>query len=229
MPLDLVAYKMKAQVAIKRSWKARHSGSRTSAPNAMAGFVDLVIDVVCANGLARANVLRQDQSASFPGYFSATQSWDLAVLNGGRLIAAVKIDYLSVAALSADVGCDYNKVLGGAMELQAAYRSGAFGKTRPPFVGYLILLEDAPTSRKPVKDVSPNFPLFPEFRGASYAERYNILCRKLVAENLYSAASVILSPRTSSKSGSYSEMSELTGLKLFVTTLAGHIAAEAAM
>ncbi len=92
-----------------------------------------------------------------------------------------------------------------------------------------MLLEDAPGSRQPVTDVSPNFPLFPEFRGASYAERYNILCRKLMAENLYTAAAVILSPRTASKSGAYSEMNDLTGLKSFVTTLAGHIAAEAAM
>ncbi len=63
-----------------------------------------------------------------------------------------------------------------------------------------------------MKDVSPNFPLFPEFKEASYAERYNILCRKLIAERLYTAATVILSPRTASKSGDYSEMSDMTGL-----------------
>jgi hypothetical protein len=50
-----------------------------------------------------------------------------------------------------------------------------------------------------------------------------------MAENLYTAAAVILSPRSASKAGAYSEMSDLTGLKSFVTTLAGHIAAEAAM
>jgi hypothetical protein len=46
-------------------------------------------------------------------------------------------------------------------------------------------------------------------------------------ENLYTAACVILSPRTASKSGAYSEMSDMTGLESFVTTLAGHIAVEA--
>ncbi len=151
------------------------------------------------------------------------------VVNEGRLIAVVKFYFVRDASRSADAGCDCNEVIGRAMELQAAYRRGVFGATRQPFVGYLILLEDALGSRKPVTDVSPNFPLFPEFRGASYAERYNILCRKLMAENLYTAAGVILSPRSSSKSGAYSEMSDMTGLKSFVTTLAGHIAAEAAM
>ena len=111
--------------------------------------------------------------------------------------------------------------------MKTAFREGAFGESGKPFVGFLMLLEDAPASRKPVADVSPNFPLFPEFRGASYSERYNILCKKLIAEELYTAAAVILSPRSASKSGAYSEMSDMTGLKSFVKTLAAHISAEA--
>ncbi len=67
------------------------------------------------------------------------------------------------------------------------------------------------------------------FPKAVYVERYNILCRKLMAERLYTAATVIISPRTTSKFGAYSQMSDMTGLKSFVTTLAGHIAAVAAM
>ena len=91
-----------------------------------------------------------------------------------------------------------------------------------------MLLEDAPASRAPVTDKSPHFPTFPEFRQASYADRYNILCKKLVQERLYSTASIILSERAAAKTGDYTELSELTGLKTFVTSFAGHIAAEAA-
>jgi hypothetical protein len=36
------------------------------------------------------------------------------------------------------------------------------------------------------------------------------------------------SPRTAANSGEFTELSELTSLKTFVTSLAGHIAAEAA-
>jgi hypothetical protein len=50
-----------------------------------------------------------------------------------------------------------------------------------------------------------------------------------MVERYNTAATVILSPRTASKSGEYSQMSDMTGLKSFITTLAGHIAAEAAM
>ncbi len=227
MSIDLADYKAKTRAAVKRLWTGGKVGSRKKISGTMGGFADLVVDIVCANGLTKAHVLPHDRPVSLPGHFSATQSWDIVVVNEGRLIAAIKADFVLGPSLSAGAGCDYDKVLGRAMELKAVYRKGVFGETRKPFVGYLILLEDAPGSRKPVTDVSPNFPLFPEFKGASYAERYNILCKKLMAEELYTAAAVILSPRSASKSGAYSEMSDMTGLKSFVKTLAAHISAEA--
>ena len=52
--------------------------------------------------------------------------------------------------------------------------------------------------------------------------------QRLMQEQLYSAASIIASPRTAAKDGVYTELDEMTGLKTFVTSLAGHIAAEAA-
>lgn len=92
----------------------------------------------------------------------------------------------------------------------------------------MMLVEDAPGSRSPVRDASPHFPVFPEFQGASYLKRYDILCQRLVQERLYTTAAVIASPRTAVTSGEYADLSEMTSLKTFVTSFAGHIAAEAA-
>lgn len=117
---------------------------------------------------------------------------------------------------------------GNRADLWTAYREGAFGQSPRPFVGWLVLVEDCERSRSPVRDSSPHFPVFDEYRGASYADRYNLLCQKLVREQLYTTATVLLSPRASVDDGAYSELSEMTGLKTFVTTLAGHAAAEAA-
>lgn len=83
-------------------------------------------------------------------------------------------------------------------------------------------------SRKSFINDSPHFPVLHEFRDVSYADRYNILCRKLVQEQLYSAASVLMSPRSAISDGAYSELSQMTGLRTFVTGLAGHVAAEVA-
>jgi len=67
-----------------------------------------------------------------------------------------------------------------------------------------------------------------EFQGASYIERYNLLCKKLVQEQLYTTTAVLASPQSAVKTGNFSDVSEMTSLKTFVTSFAGHIAAEAA-
>ena len=70
--------------------------------------------------------------------------------------------------------------------------------------------------------------VFKEFKGASYLIRYDLFCQKLVKEQLYTTAALITSPRNAAETGKFSEMSAMTGLRTFVTTLAGHVAAEAA-
>ena len=90
-----------------------------------------------------------------------------------------------------------------------------------------MMVEDSQESRRPIRDSSPHFPILPEFKGASYLQRYDLLCQRLVQEQLYTTASVLVSPREGIETGEYSEMSNMTSLKTFVTTLAGHVAAQA--
>lgn len=243
MPIDLADYERKAREAIQAFWgnreKARQKqieagkvdqGERAgvTAGKNMDGFVALVIDIVRANGLGHARIYRGGRVVTLPGYFRPTKLWDLLVINEGRLIAALEFK----SQVGPSFGNNFNnrteEAIGTAHDLWTAYREGAFGEQLRPFVGWLMLLEDTPKSRRAVKDVSPHYPVFKEFQGASYAERYNILCRKLVQEQLYTAASVIVSPRTAVNDGAYAYLSDMTGLKTFVTEFAGHVAAEAA-
>ena len=115
-----------------------------------------------------------------------------------------------------------------AHDFWTAYREKAFGDHPRPFGGWLMLVEDAPKSRTPVQDTSPHFPVFPEFQGASYLKRYDLLCQRLMLEQLYTTASVIASPRSAVATGDFVDLSAMTGLKAFVTSLAGQVAAEAA-
>jgi hypothetical protein len=57
---------------------------------------------------------------------------------------------------------------------------------------------------------------------------YERKAREAVQEQLYTTASILTSPRSASDDGSYLELSDMTGLRTFVTELAGHVAAEAA-
>ncbi len=243
MPLDLVDYETKAREATMAFWgnraKARQKqieagksdqGERAgvTAGKNMDGFLALIIDVVKANGLPHAEIHRQRAVVTLPGYFRPTKLWDVLVINEGRLVAAVELK----SQVGPSFGNNFNnrteEAIGTAHDLWTAYREGAFGKQPRPFVGWMMMVEDAPQSRRPVTDRSPHFPVFREFQGASYLKRYDSLCQRLIQESLYAAASVLASPRSAVTTGDYGELSELTGLKTFVTTLAGHIAAEAA-
>lgn len=243
MPLDLTNYERKAREAVRVFWGNRAAavakqkelgredqGERASvtAGKNMDGFIALIQDVTRANGLTDAHMMIGKKVLTLPGFFRPTKIWDLLVINHGRLVAALELK----SHIGPSFGNNFNnrteEALGTAVDLWTAFREGAFGEAPRPFVGWLILVEDSPKSRRPVKDKSRHFAVFPEFRGASYLQRYNILCRRLTQERLYTTATVMASPRTAANSGEFTELSELTSLKTFVTSLAGHIAAEAA-
>ncbi|WP_207423740.1 PaeR7I family type II restriction endonuclease [Desertivirga brevis] len=243
MALELANYELKAKEAIQAFWGNREKAKQkqietgvidqgeragvTSGKN-MDGFISLIIDLVEANGLAHAQIHRNKSVVTLPGYFRPTKQWDLLVINNNRLIAAIELK----SQVGPSFGNNFNnrteEAIGTAHDLWTAYRENAFGEQPRPFVGWLMVVEDAPESRRSVRDKSPHFPVFPDFQGASYLQRYDILCQKLVREQLYTSAAILTSPRTAVNTGAFEGISELTGLKTFVTTFAGHIAVEAA-
>ena len=243
MALDLVNYEATARRAVQLFWGNRASARRkqlesgkvdqgeragVTAGKNMDGFLSLVEDLVHANGLPGAEIHRGRALLTLPGYFRPTKLWDMLVLNRGRLVAALEFK----SQVGPSFGNNFNnrteEALGTATDLWTAYRERAFGDIARPFVGWLMLVEDAPGSRSSVRDATPHFPELPEFLNASYVQRYDILCRKLVQAPLYTTASLITSPRAEGAEGIYSEESEMTGLRTFVASLAGQGAAEAA-
>ena len=88
-----------------------------------------------------------------------------------------------------------------------------------------MLLEDCDRSRAPVKVIEPHFPVFPEFKAASYRDRYAILIEKLLRDRIYDSACFLPSNSASAVTGDYIEPHpELTFAK-FVTPLVGQVAA----
>ncbi len=194
----------------------------------MDGFIALVIDLVHANGLGHAQICQRRAVLTLPGYFRPTKQWDLLIVYKQQLIAAIELKSHVGPSFSNNFNNRVEEALGTAHDLSTAYRESAFGKQPRPFVGWMMLVEDAPASRMPVRDRSPHFPVLPSFQGASYLNRYDVLCQRLMQEQLYDAAAVMTSPRGASNSGSFGSMSDMTSFKTFVTSLAGHIAAVAA-
>ncbi len=243
MALDLVDYEQKAREAVKVFWGNREAarqkqiesskadqGERAgvTAGKNMDGFLALMLELIKANGLAHAEIYQNRAMLTLPGYFRPTKLWDLLVIYKGQLIAAVELK----SQVGPSFGNNFNnrteEAIGTAHDLWTAFREEAFGKQPRPFVGWLMMVEDAPESRRPVRDSSPHFAVFEEFKGASYLKRYDLLCQRLVQEQLYTTATLIAAERSAVDSGDYSQLSSMTGLKSFVTAFAGHIAAEAA-
>lgn len=241
--IDLVDYDRRARGAVMAFWGSREQARQkqleggttdprkrsgvTSVSN-MDGFIDLVIELVRANGLADAAIYRRGALLTLPGHFRPTRPWDLLVMNRGRLVAAIGLKSQAGPSIGRTFNQRIEEVIGRAHDVWATYGKGAFGQQPQPFVGCLMLVEDAPQSRAAVRVQSPHFPVSPELQGASYLQRYDVLCQRLVKEQLYTTAAVIASTRTAVTTGEYSELSAMTSLKTFVTSLAGHVAAEAA-
>jgi type II restriction enzyme len=242
MSLNLTNYQEKAAKAVKMFWKSRgqaqnkqaasgkvDAGSRgavTGGKN-MDGFISLLVDLTKANGLKKADIITDGRAPlTLPGYFRPTKMWDMLVIKDDRLIAAIELKS-QVGSFGNNFNNRTEEAIGTAQDLWTAYREGSFGEAPRPFVGWLMLVEDASGSRAPVTDRSMHFPVREEFLTASYIDRYNLLCKKLVQEQLYTTASVIASPKSSIRTGAYSEISPMTSLETFVTSYAAHIAAEA--
>lgn len=243
MALDLVDYERKAREAVKAFWGNREAarqkqiesgkadqGERAgvTAGKNMDGFLALLLDIIKANGLPHAETHQNRAALTLPGYFRPTKLWDLLVIYKDELIAAIELKSQVGPSFGKNFNNRTEEAIGTAHDLWTAYREEAFGKQPRPFVGWLMMVEDAPGSRSPVRDLSPHFPVFEEFKGASYLKRYNLLCQRLVQEHLYTTAAVIAAERSAVDSGDFVELSPMTSLKAFVAALAGHVAAQAA-
>lgn len=176
----------------------------------MDGFVRLVTGVLTAAGVPE-DAIHAKRRVELPGWFRAEKSWDLVVVLDGCLVAAIEFK----SQVGPSFGNNYNnrteEALGNATDLWASFREGAFAPSARPWLGFLMLLEDAPGSGRAVAPSEPHFPVFEEFRGASYARRYEILLTKLLRDRLYDGASLILSPERAGRVGEYTEPStELT-------------------
>lgn len=133
---------------------------------------------------------RSASSVELPGYCRPEKKWDLVVVDGDALAAAIEFK----SQVGPSFGNNYNnrseEAIGNAIDIWTAYREGRFGTVRP-WLGYLFLLEEAAGSVRPVRVRQPFFEVDSVFIDASYKKRYEILCRRLVLERLYDAACFI--------------------------------------
>ncbi|OHB69597.1 MAG: restriction endonuclease, partial [Planctomycetes bacterium RBG_13_63_9] len=185
------------------------------------GFVALTKDLLLEAGLPETTVFWRDK-LDLPGYFRPEKRWDLLVIADGHLLAIIEFK----SQVGPSFGNNYNnrteESLGNATDLWSAYREGAFRPSQRPWLGYLMLLEEAPGSMRPVQVRESHFKVFEEFRDASYARRYEILLTRLLRERLYDGTCLLLSSRSGGVRGLYREPSPELGFQSFASSLLAH-------
>ena len=228
--------------AIKHFWLTRTSqagkqGSKTGQKDygergsvtggaQLDGFISLVRSILLEAGLPESSIFCKSK-IDIPGYFRPEKRWDLLVVVDGQLLAVVECK----SQVGPSFGNNYNnrteESLGNATDLWAAYREGAYAPSGRPWLGFLMVLEESPGSLGPVKCSESHFKVFPEFRGVSYAKRYEVLLLKLLRERLYDGACFLLSTREGGIKGKFSEPSEELTFQKFAGSLMGHAIAYA--
>jgi hypothetical protein len=181
----------------------------------MDGFLRKIIDLLQGAGVDQRNI--HTRMTDLPGYFRPTKDWDLVVVEENKLRVVIELK----SQVGPSFGNNFNnrteEALGNAEDIWTAYREKAFFPSPEPWVGYLFLLEKCDRSMSPVRVAEPHYKVFPEFSGASYAKRYEILCRKLVLERKYSSACFLLSDRrTAGSIPNYEEPGQDINAETFV-------------
>ena len=201
----------------------------------MDGFIRLVAQIAVHCGLDASAVRTKRSDLVLPGFFRATKNWDALVIHEGRLLAVFEFKS-QVGSFGNNFNNRSEEVIGSAADLWVAHHHGAYGSgphrsrhavsepqpgllnpaiqsdPRPPFLAWLMLLEECDASLRSVRCDEPNFPVFDEFKDASYARRYQILCERLVERQLYSAAALELSRQGSSDHRALSQSTSIRNL-----------------
>lgn len=235
MPIVLKGFESLVQRAVRHYWKTLEGqGAKQRTGNAdrggraavtggkqMMGFCHLVQDVLTRNGVPSVHVYTEAK-LELPGYFRPTKQWDMLVVSEGQLIAALEFKSQRGPSFGNNFNNRTEEAIGTAQDLWTAYREKAFGTQPRPWLGWVMLLEDCPKSNTPVAVNEPHFRVFEEFRGASYAGRYELLLRRLVLEKLFDGAAFLMATEKQGRRGAYSEPAGDLGMRPFLAALTGH-------
>ena len=218
-------WRSRAAAALKQAASGKQDqGARAAVTGGknMDGFVKLISGIVRKNGPKGVEIHTKRTVLTLPGYFRATKIWDVIVMHEGELVAAIELKS-HVGSFGNNFNNRMEEAVGTAKDVWTAYREKAFGTQPQPFVGWVILVEDDPKSRRPVKVEEPHFDVFPEFKGKSYLQRYDLLCQRLVSEQLYTATALMASKASAKRTGSFESISWASEMDRFLASLSGHL------
>lgn len=187
----------------------------------MDGFAGLIEDIVVEAGVPRDSV-KHDYHATLPGFYRHEKEWDTAVVHDGELLAVV--EYKSQASsFGNNLNNRAEEAIGNNTDIIEAYEEGVFAPSPQPFIGYLMLMADNNESRNVPQLREVNFDVDDEFRNATYVDRMELLCLRMVRKRLVNESAFILSDEDAGMDGEHWEPNEELEFERFARSLASHV------
>jgi len=187
----------------------------------MDGFASLIEDALVEAGVPR-NAVLHDHDAVLPGYYRATKRWDIAVVVDDQLLAVMELKSIA-SSFGNNLNNRIEEAVGNNTDLYQAYQEGLFEPSPTPWVGYLILMADTEKSRSSVRIREPNFEVDEEFKEASYIDRTEQLCLRMVRQRLVDQAAFITSHRERGLDGEYNKTNPELTFERFLSSLVAHV------
>ena len=192
------------------------------------GFVELIRAIVADAELPNIDILVHTsvkKHRTLPGYFRPSKEWDVVVMSGKDLIAVVEVKS-QVGSFGNNFNNRVEEALGNATDFWTAYRKGVFKPSSKPWLGYLFMLEECPSSLQPTRRIALDpYPIDDTFQALSYAKRYELVCERMVRELLYDAACFCTSNSKQGLKGRFSQPSGELSIKNFAISLHAKAAA----
>lgn len=215
------------KAAIKSFWETKKrqfaASGGTSNRDAVVGgkqldaFAEMLKDLAIEHGVPEQCIFTKQ--AYLPGFFRSSKDWDfLIIAPNKKLIAAIELKS-QIGSYGNNFNNRTEEAIGSAVDLWTAFRENQFPEQAAPWIGYLTIVGKDEASTNPVRNNEPHFPVLPEFKKASYLDRYRILCQKLILERHYSMAALICTSGPSH----FECVSEDTSIEKFIESFIGHL------
>ena len=154
-----------------------------------------------------------------PGFFRSSKDWDLLIISPSKkLIAAIELKS-QVGSYGNNFNNRTEEVLGSAVDLWTAFRENQFPNQQAPWVGYLIVVGKDKKSTTPVKNNESHYSVRPEFKNASYIDRYRILCQKLILERHYTSVALLCT----SDAKTFEDVADDVSIHSFLNSFSGYL------
>ena len=187
---ERVTVALKSWVSVRHDQAARstakgnpQAGRRSSVTGGLHlnAINSLVVDEIRATGASGLEI-RTNKAATLAGYYRASKSWDLVVLQDGEPILAVEYKSMS-GSEGKNLNNRADEIFGMAEDARQAELNGLL----PPRMrrAYVFVMGDNPVSSKPVVTRVKLGQEDPRFLGASYLDRMAIMCRRMRDTSLF--------------------------------------------